>query len=138
MHRAASHREHEDGNRSVPPQLSAFFKLTPFEQDCVLVCIAPEVRRKYERLYAYLQDDIHKKKPTIDLLLKLLCATENERFGAYEVFQPHGSGEIPSARNYGQLGRWPHPLLSRSLKLDDRLSILFSASLNWMHAYVHS
>jgi adenylate kinase family enzyme len=104
------------------PQLSAIFGLTPFEQDCVLVCFAPEVKRKYERLYAYLQDDIHRKKPTIDLLLRLLCATENERFGAYEKFQPNGRLvkyrllEITDNSDDGRI-----PLLSRSLKLDDRI-----------------
>jgi ATPase family associated with various cellular activities (AAA) len=107
------------------PQLSALFKLTPFEQNCVLVCFAPELRRKYERLYAYLQDDIHRTKPTIDLVLRLLCATESERFGAYETFQSSGPLvkyrllEITDKSDDGRT-----PLLSRSLKLDDRIANL--------------
>ena len=38
------------------------FSLSEFEKFALLVCIAPEIDSKFERLYAYLQDDISKKK----------------------------------------------------------------------------
>jgi hypothetical protein len=105
------------------PQLSAVFGLNPFEQDCVLICFAPEVRRKYERIYGYLQDDMRRTKPTIDLILRLLCATDSERFGAYETFQPYHPLvryrllEITDNSDDGRT-----PLLTRSLKLDDQIT----------------
>jgi len=105
------------------PQLSAIFNLTTFEEDCIVVCLAPELKRKYERLYAYLQDDITRKKPTIDLLLRLVCATEGERFTEYDTFQPHGrlaKHRLIEITDHSDDGRIP--LLSRSLKLDDRIA----------------
>ena len=36
----------------------------------------------YDRLYAYLQDDITRKRPSVDLVLDLLCDSEIERWQA--------------------------------------------------------
>jgi hypothetical protein len=48
------------------------FRLSPFEIECVLVCLAPDVSSKYQKLFAYLNDDITRKFATIQLLLLLL------------------------------------------------------------------
>ncbi len=68
------------------PQLAYFFGLSPFELQTVVICLAPELDRKYDKLYAYLQDDITRKKPSIDLVLDLLCRTESERWHARTLF----------------------------------------------------
>ena len=47
--------------------------LTDLDVDLLLVCLAPELDLRYERLYAYLQDDVTRKRPTVDLALNLLC-----------------------------------------------------------------
>lgn len=60
-------------------QLAHTFGLSQFEMQAVVICLAPELHRKYDRLYAYLQDDITRKKPSIDLVLTLLCPTESDR-----------------------------------------------------------
>jgi hypothetical protein len=59
----------QDGALSA---LAAAFALTPFERDAVLVCLAPELDRRYDKLYAYLQDDSARRRPTADLVLTLL------------------------------------------------------------------
>ena len=41
----------------------------------LLIALAPEIDPRYERLYAYLQDDVTRKRPSIDLTLNLLPAT---------------------------------------------------------------
>lgn len=64
------------------PQLAYLFGLSPFELLTVVICLAPELDRKYDKLYAYLQDDITRKKPSVDLVLDLLCPTEPERWQA--------------------------------------------------------
>jgi hypothetical protein len=38
------------------------------------VCLAPELDRELERVYAYLNDDMTQRQPSIDLLLRLLAA----------------------------------------------------------------
>ncbi len=53
-------------------RLSELFELDGFEREAVLVCLAPDVDLRYERLYAYLQDDVSRRRPTVDLVLRLL------------------------------------------------------------------
>lgn len=72
----------QEGTFLALPQLSRLFGLSPFEQGAILTCLAPELRRKYDRLFAYLQDDITRKRPSVDLVLELLCDTEAQRWEA--------------------------------------------------------
>jgi ATP-dependent 26S proteasome regulatory subunit len=102
--------------------LSQIFNLTRFEERCLLLCLAPEMNRKYEKLYAYLQDDITRKKPCVDLLLDLSTNDAEERLAARLAFDSHApllkyrllhiSDNSPDG---------PAPLLSRPVKLDDRI-----------------
>lgn len=62
--------------------LVRIFGLTEFERQALVICLAPELRRTYDRLYAYLQDDILRKRPSVDLVLELLCDSEAERWSA--------------------------------------------------------
>jgi AAA+ superfamily predicted ATPase len=64
------------------PALGRLFALSAWELAAVVVCLAPELRRKYDRLYSYLQDDITRKRPSVDLVLELLCRTEPQRLAA--------------------------------------------------------
>jgi AAA+ superfamily predicted ATPase len=50
------------------------FHLSAIEIDALLLALLPEFDRRYERLYAYLQDDVTQKRPTVDLILNLLTA----------------------------------------------------------------
>ncbi len=76
----------EHGVILMLPQLEHHFALSPFEMQTVIICLAPELQRKYDTLYSYLQDDITRKKPSIDLVLNLLCRTESERWKARALF----------------------------------------------------
>ncbi len=53
--------------------LVSTFGLTPVEQDFILLALAPQLALKYETLYAYLNNDITRKYPTIDLALRMLA-----------------------------------------------------------------
>jgi len=100
--------------------LSNLFQLSSFERDCILICLAPELDVKYEKLYAYLNDDVTRKKPTIDLILKLLCLSIGEK-----ARQRRSFSENSALFKYHlvQLASDPQqqqsPLISRSIKLDD-------------------
>ncbi len=52
--------------------LAAAFGLDRFDVDTLLICLAPALDLRYERLYAYLQDDVTRKRPTVSLVLDLL------------------------------------------------------------------
>ena len=104
------------------PTLSRLFRLSPFEERCLVICLAPEIGRRYEKVFAFLQDDVTRKKPSIDLVLDLLCATLTEKLAARSSFAP------TSPLIYYRLLHItdspvdnPIPLISRFLKLDDRI-----------------
>jgi SpoVK/Ycf46/Vps4 family AAA+-type ATPase len=102
--------------------LAGLFHLTRFEERCILIGLAPELSRKYEKLYAYLQDDITRKKPTVDLLLNLICENSSEALVnrvAFEVQAPLFKYRLCQLTDSSSDG--PVSLLSRFLKLDDRI-----------------
>lgn len=59
-------------------------QLTPFERDVMLLALARELDLKYETLYSYLQNDVARKKPTVELALRV-CSNADR-----EVFLPEG------------------------------------------------
>lgn len=73
------------------PLLANIFELNNFEIDTVVICLAPEMDLKYEKLYAYLQDDVTRKRPTVRLILDLLCRSFQEEVTARAYFSPQGS-----------------------------------------------
>jgi len=68
--------------------LSELFSLDPFEIDILLIGLAPELDLKYEKLYSYLQNDVTKRRPTVDLALTLLFPTIEEKIKARAYFSP--------------------------------------------------
>lgn len=98
------------------------YKLSKFEREAILVALAPEVDLRYERLFAFLQDDVTRKRPTVDLVLDLLCQTLEEKLAARAYF----GTEAPLVRHkLIHLVADPHqvkpPLLSHYVKLDEQI-----------------
>jgi hypothetical protein len=97
--------------------LANAFELSPFERCIVILCLAPEVDRKYERIYAYLQDDAQATAPTVALALSLFCADVEEQLLARPLFQ-----------RTAPLARWllaatpDTPPLARPLRLAPRIA----------------
>jgi len=104
-------------------RLMELFGLSEIERQILLICLAPELDLKYERLYAYLQDDVTKKRPTLDLVMRLLCPTMEERLNVRRALDPG------SALLYWELlslhddpGARRPSLPARYLKIDDRIA----------------
>src|SRR5581483_5240279 len=72
-------------------RLSRLFKLSRFEENCLLLCLAPEIDRKYEKVYAYLQDDVTCKNPSLGLFIDLLCEAAAETLAARAAFESTGN-----------------------------------------------
>jgi hypothetical protein len=70
----------DDGSRWARLRRAA--GLTGLDAGLLLVALAPELDLKYERIYAYLQDDVSRRRPTVDLALGLLCPAWEARMGA--------------------------------------------------------
>lgn len=75
--------------------LKEHFRLAPFDMDTLLICLAPELDLKYEKIYAYLNNDITRKKPTVDLILRLTCNTVREKINGRKRLEY----EAPLVRN---------------------------------------
>ncbi len=103
-------------------KLARLFDLTPFDVAVVLICLAQELDLRYERLYAYLQDDVTKKRPSVDLVLNLLCRSVADKLlmrQRFNVTQPlFRHGLLHLVEDPTQV----HPaLLAQYLKLDERI-----------------
>jgi AAA+ superfamily predicted ATPase len=102
--------------------LAQAFGLSPFDQNLVLIALAPELDLRYERLYAYLQDDVSRRRPAVDLALNLLCESSGEKlarrahFGSDAPLIQHGLLHLIADPNQVQ-----PPLLAHSIKLDEQI-----------------
>ena len=47
--------------------LAGLFRLSPFERDLMVLCLAPELDASFERLFAYVQDDATRTFPSLHL-----------------------------------------------------------------------
>lgn len=104
-------------------ELERLFDLSAFDIDALLICILSELDLKYQKLYSYLQNDVGKKNPTVDLVLRLLGESFEDRLWAREAF----SAEAPLIKHYllrlydGYTQR-SDPLLAKSLQVDERIT----------------
>lgn len=102
-------------------QLQSIFSLTTHERDVVFLCLAQELKRKYEKIYAYLQDDMTCKYPTPDLMFRLLCRTPAEVHALRSSFTAESS--LMTYLIAPDLPGQPQDsgLLSRPLRLSERV-----------------
>jgi SpoVK/Ycf46/Vps4 family AAA+-type ATPase len=101
--------------------LADTFQLDPLERDALLICLAPEVDPRYERLFGYLQDDATRRRPTVDLLLRILVPPGQDHLGFWQALSPHGRLFRLGLLSFSEeaASRWP--LLSRPLRVDERI-----------------
>jgi DNA polymerase III delta prime subunit len=80
-----------------PPldRLAGVFHLDALDRDAIVIALAPEIDLRYERLYAYLQDDVTRRRPTVDMVLNLLCGDREEKLAGRARF----SSESPLVSN---------------------------------------
>ena len=103
-------------------RLTTLFDLRPEDRQVLLISVAPELELRYETLYAYVQNDVTKKHPSVDLTLKLLYQNFDERVAHYDIF----ASDAPLF-HYKLVRLFDDPqdreptLLSRYLKADQRI-----------------
>lgn len=114
-HKAASSKK---GIELRLESLARNFQLTPTDIDLLLICLAPELDLRYQSAYGYLQGDVTKKRPSIDLVLNLLCADLETKL---EVRQRFNSNAPLLKYHLVDIEDDLSPLLSRNLKISDRL-----------------
>ncbi len=105
--------------------LATAFALSSLEQDLLLIALAPELDLKYETLYAYLNNDVTRKWPTLELARRVLADADNVAQACPATLAPTGrlrarrlleAIEPPAARpSQLNLGFALNPVVSRFL-----------------------
>lgn len=109
----------EKGIELALPMLCDRLDLNLFEKNMILIALAPEIHRRYAQLYGYLQSgqDVC-ERPTIDLVLRLLCRTDAEWRTARSSFLNSSRLVQSGLLEIDQAER--SLFLTRSLKLSDQ------------------
>jgi hypothetical protein len=103
-------------------RLRELFKLSPLDVDVLLICLAPGLDLRYEKLYAYLQDDVARKQPSVSLAIEILCPSLEAKLTARAHFSP--TAPLLSHRLLSLLSDPPDrhaPLLAKSVQVDERI-----------------
>lgn len=96
-------------------------ELSDIELDVVLLALGPDVDRRYEQLYGFLQDDVSLRRPTVSLALDLLTNTPQDRLHSLEIFgaeAPLVRHRLISLRTDGD----GVPLIAHRIALDDQIT----------------
>lgn len=101
-------------------KLRRIFGLSSFELEALIMALAPEIDRRYERIYAYFNDDLTKKSPTISLALDILMGNMNERVYGLRSFSP-GAPLIHFDLIHGTDAPENSSLLTRGIALNERI-----------------
>lgn len=67
-------------------RLAKMYGLSPLEYGACVMALAPEWDIRYERVFGYLHDDLSRRRPTVDLALRLLCGSTEQRLAARGLF----------------------------------------------------
>jgi hypothetical protein len=103
--------------------LAYLFDLTPLDQAVLLIALAAELDRRYERFFGYLQDDITQRRPTVNLAMNLLGGDLEGRYAVRERLSP-----AAPLRQFNLVVCVPDPqqrepvFLAYQLKADERIA----------------
>ena len=106
------------------PAMSAFAErhgLDWFDQAVLLIAMAPEFDARYERVYGFLQDDVARRRPSVDLILNLLCRSAAEKLEYRGRFGP-GSAlrRAQLIHLFAEPNHVDPPLISQWVKADEQ------------------
>ena len=97
------------------------FGLTRFDLAVVLIALAPEFDLKYERVYAYLQDDVSRRRPSVDLALDLLCPSAAEKLARRDRFAPDAPLVLSRVLRLSTDHHAHPPLPAWTIRLDEQI-----------------
>lgn len=115
--------ERKDDTSTAPlAWLTQTFQLSAFDIDLIVIALAPEIDLRYERIYAYLQDDVMRRYPTVNLALEILCDSAAAKLMRLDHFGP----DAPLTRSHllyliPDPQQVQPPLLAHYLKLDQQI-----------------
>ncbi|MEE8466516.1 MAG: hypothetical protein V3S68_08580, partial [Dehalococcoidia bacterium] len=109
-----------DGLIMQAPLMAQRLALDPFEQQVVLLTLAAEIDRRYGRLFGYLNDDVTRRSPTVDLALQMFCDDSGQWEEARRSFAPNAALQRYRIIHLRPtLDQSRNPMISREMVLDD-------------------
>jgi hypothetical protein len=99
-------------------RLAGSFGLDPFDVELLLIAMAPDLDPRFERLYAYLQDDVSRRRASSGLALELCGASPGEAAARRRL---SGSGPLVTG-GLLMIEDADRPFLTRSLRVPDRVT----------------
>jgi hypothetical protein len=99
-------------------RLARGFGLAPLDVELLVVALAPDLDPRFERLYAYLQDDVSRRRAGVGLALELVTGLP----GATPVRARLGPGSPLVAGGLLLVEEPDRPFLTRSLRVPDRVA----------------
>lgn len=119
----ASELDQSIANSSLFKRLAETFSLAVFDLKVILLALAPELDLRYERLFAYLQDDVTRRRPSIDLALNLFCDSIAEKIEHRRHFAPESAlAKHDLLQLIPDPAHQSPPLLAHYLKLDEQIT----------------
>jgi len=112
----------EEGHPLRLDHLARTFELTRFDRDALLICLAPTLDLRYGRIYGYLQDDVTRRRPGVNVVLDLLCLPGVNRLTKLAHFYD----DAPLFRHcllqrVSEAGAAEPPLLGQTLRVDEAI-----------------
>jgi hypothetical protein len=115
---AAAEAAEESGAAIRLRQLSRSFDLSQADLEILLVALAPDLDPRFERLYAYLQDDVSRRRATTGLALELAVSSASALAARTRL---HSSAPLV-AGGLLLVEEGDRPFLTRSLRVPDRVT----------------
>jgi SpoVK/Ycf46/Vps4 family AAA+-type ATPase len=103
-------------------RLVEIFSLNAFERVALVACAAVEVDLRFETLYSYAQNDVNRKRPTADLILRMFSESPAERMflrAAFAAVATLMSNQL--IRTASDPQRTDPSLLAKPLRADERI-----------------
>jgi hypothetical protein len=98
--------------------LGRAFGLALFDEELLLVAVAPDLDRRFEKLYGYLNDDVTMRRATVGLALSLCGALPTSSVARRRL----GPGAPLIGADLVSVVETDRPFLTRSLVVPDRVS----------------
>lgn len=116
-------RARQQGVRLPLVQLVQRFALTPREVDFLLIALASEIDLRYEKLFGYLQDDVTRRRPSVELALNLTSVDLADKLAGRRCFAPDAPLVRHALLTLFDDPSFPQPpLLGQFLRVDARIA----------------